>query len=152
MDLSSNPENLLDQWAETLFANDTLAGRRAEGLVVLQVLPELDTGGVERGAVDLANFIASEGGLALVASAGGRMEQKLDRKGCIHLKMPLHSKNPITILSNARRLKKAIRDYGVNIVHARFTRASLGSRTCLSQVWRFLRHNGPWSLTVSRVD
>lgn len=119
MDLSSNPENLLDQWAETLFANDTLAGRRAEGLVVLQVLPELDTGGVERGAVDLANFIASEGGLALVASAGGRMEQKLDRKGCIHLKMPLHSKNPITILSNARRLKKAIRDYGVNIVHAR---------------------------------
>ena len=119
MDLSSNPENLLDQWAETLFANDTLAGRRAEGLVVLQVLPELDTGGVERGAVDLANFIASEGGLALVASAGGRMEQKLDRQGCVHIKIPLHSKNPLIILRNARRLKKVIRDYRVNIVHAR---------------------------------
>ena len=119
MDLSSNPENLLDQWAETLFANDTLAGRRAEGLVVMQVLPELDTGGVERGAVDLANFIAAEGGLALVASAGGRMEQKLNRQGCVHITMPLHSKNPLVILRNARRLKKIIKEYRVNIVHAR---------------------------------
>jgi glycosyltransferase involved in cell wall biosynthesis len=121
MDLSSlhGPDTVLDQWAETLFGKDSLAGRRAEGLVVLQVLPELETGGVERGTIDLANFIASEGGTAIVASAGGRMEQKLDRSGTIHITLPLNTKNPLKVRRNVGRLKKIIRDYGVDVVHAR---------------------------------
>ena len=49
--------------------------------VVLQVLPELNTGGVERGTVDMAEAIVAAGGRALVASNGGRMEHDLQRIG-----------------------------------------------------------------------
>ena len=41
--------------------------------VVLQVLPSLVTGGVERGTVEITQAIAQADGVALVASAGGRM-------------------------------------------------------------------------------
>ena len=42
-------------------------------VAVLQVLPSLVTGGVERGTVEITRAIADAGGIALVASAGGRM-------------------------------------------------------------------------------
>ncbi len=65
--------------------------------VILQVLPELDTGGVERGTVDIARAIVDGGGVALVASQGGRLERELDRFGARHITLPLKSKNLFTM-------------------------------------------------------
>ena len=45
----------------------------SRGPVILQVLPALEGGGVERGTVEIAAAIAEAGGTALVASAGGRI-------------------------------------------------------------------------------
>ena len=68
-------------------AETSAAGTRAP--VVLQVLPALDTGGVERGTVDIAGGVAAAGGRSLVASSGGRMVKELGRFGAIHITLPL---------------------------------------------------------------
>ena len=47
--------------------------QRSDSPVILQVLPSLETGGVERGTVELAQAIQEAEGIALVASAGGRL-------------------------------------------------------------------------------
>lgn len=88
-------------------------------MVVLQVLPALATGGVERGTVEIAAAVAGAGGTALVASAGGRLVTAVERGGGRHVMLPLATKNPIVMLSNAQRLARLIRDWRVEIVHAR---------------------------------
>ena len=88
-------------------------------MVILQVLPSLHTGGVERGAVEMAEAVARAGGTALVASAGGRMVPLLARAGAQHVLLPLATKNPALMLRNAHRLRRLIRTAGVDLVHAR---------------------------------
>ncbi len=87
--------------------------------VVLQVLPSLVTGGVERGTVDMAAALAEAGWTALVASNGGHMVRELERVGVKHIQLPLHSKNPLVMRANIARLDAVIREHGVDIVHAR---------------------------------
>ena len=94
------------------------AGKGA-GPVVLQVVPRLETGGVERGTVQIAKAIVEAGGTALVASEGGALEPYLKRAGATHLALPLASKNPWTMLRNTDRLIAVIARFGVQIVHAR---------------------------------
>jgi len=50
-------------------------------LCVLQVLPELNTGGVERTAIEIAAGIVDAGGRALVASRGGEARVAAERGG-----------------------------------------------------------------------
>ncbi len=87
--------------------------------VVLQVLPALGTGGVERGTVEMTEAIARAGGVALVASAGGPQEPSIRRAGGRHITLPLDTRNPWRIWRNAARLAALIRAEGVAIVHAR---------------------------------
>jgi glycosyltransferase involved in cell wall biosynthesis len=87
--------------------------------VILQVLPALRGGGVERSTVEIAQAITQAGGLALVASDAGRMVAQVQAAGAEHLRLPLDSKNPFRIWRNASRLEKLIRDRRVRIVHAR---------------------------------
>ena len=86
---------------------------------VLQVVPELVTGGVERTAVDIAKALIAEGGRALVASAGGPLVRELLDAGAEHFELPLKSKNPVTVATNIFRLDKLIHREKVDIVHAR---------------------------------
>jgi glycosyltransferase involved in cell wall biosynthesis len=88
-------------------------------LTVLQVLPALDTGGVERGTVEMVQAIVRAGGSALVASSGGRLVAAVERAGGTHITLKLASKNPARIWSNASRLAFLIRAADVDIVHAR---------------------------------
>jgi glycosyltransferase involved in cell wall biosynthesis len=92
----------------------SLAGR-----TVLQVLPALVGGGVERGTVDMAAAIVEAGGTAIVASEGGPMVRELERAGATHVSLPLASKSPATIWRNAGRLARLIRAHDVDLVHAR---------------------------------
>lgn len=90
-----------------------------DGPTVLQVVPSLVTGGVERGAVDMAAALTRAGGTAIIASEGGPLEYELQRIGATHIRLPMASKNPIVMSSNIRRLKKTILAHNVDIVHAR---------------------------------
>jgi glycosyltransferase involved in cell wall biosynthesis len=87
--------------------------------VVLQVLPSLKSGGVERGTLEIARAIAGKGWTSLVASEGGPMAKQLAYSGAEHITLPLASKNPFTIWRNSRRLAKIIRERQVDIIHAR---------------------------------
>ena len=86
---------------------------------VLQVLPALETGGVERSTVDIAQALVAAGWGALVASAGGPMENELRRVGADHWQLPLSGKNPFVIRANVARLEALIEAEGVDLVHAR---------------------------------
>ncbi len=88
-------------------------------LTVLQVLPRLDLGGLERGALEIARAITGAGGRALVASAGGRLEGRLAAHGAELVEGPFASKSPLTIWRNADRLARLIAEEGVDVVHAR---------------------------------
>ncbi len=89
------------------------------GTVVLQVLPRLESGGVERGTVEIAQAIAGAGGVPLVASAGGRLVAAVGRAGGRHVMLPLATKNPVGMWRNAGRLAGLIRAERAGIVHAR---------------------------------
>src|SRR5438874_10335486 len=86
---------------------------------VLQVVPSLVSGGVERGTVELAGALTEAGWTAYVASAGGPMEGELARAGATHPRLPLASKNPLVIRRNAKALIEIIRRNKIDIVHAR---------------------------------
>ncbi len=88
-------------------------------MTVLQVVPRLDTGGVERGTLEITEAITSAGGRSLVASAGGQLEFRLARAGGEFFPMHVDSKNPATMWQNARLMRRLIREEGVDIVHAR---------------------------------
>ena len=86
---------------------------------ILQVIPNLDTGGAERTTIEIAEALTRDGHTALVASEGGAMEGELEAAGGELIRLPLSSKNPLTIWKNANRLAEIMRERGVDLVHAR---------------------------------
>lgn len=90
-----------------------------EAPAVLQVLPSLTTGGVERGTVDIAAALTGAGLRAIVVSAGGPMEHDIERVGGEHITLPVDSKNPLVIRKNIAALAKVIRSRRIGLVHAR---------------------------------
>ncbi len=86
---------------------------------ILQILPALISGGVERGTVDMTAYLVQQGWNAIVVSSGGPMAREVESKGGTHITLSADSKNPLQILWNARVLSKIIRDHNVDIIHAR---------------------------------
>ena len=99
---------------------------------VMQVLPSLATGGVERGTIDVAAAVVAAGGKAVVVSSGGQMVRELERAGAVHVQLPVHSKNPLVMYRNVARLAGLIDEHGVDILHAR-------SRAPAWSAWRAAR-------------
>ena len=91
----------------------------ARAPVVLQVLPSLNGGGVERGTVDVAIALADAGWGSIVASEGGPMAREFIRRGALHIELPLATKNPFKMRANIARIAAIIREHNVDIVHAR---------------------------------
>jgi len=86
---------------------------------VLQVVPELNAGGVERTTLEIVQALTSEGHKAHVISQGGRMEEELLALGGILHKTNIGSKNILSIPRRIRLLRAIIRQYEIDIVHAR---------------------------------
>lgn len=88
---------------------------------VLQVLPALEVGGggVERATLDIGEALAGLGAAPVVASSGGRHVPTLERRGATHVTLPLASKNPLVIRRNIERLCNVVREFGIELVHAR---------------------------------
>ena len=87
-------------------------------LTVLQTLPALDTGGVERGTVEVAAELARRGHRSLVISGGGALTAELSGSGSRHYAWPIGKKSPFTLLL-AGRLRRFLREEKVDILHAR---------------------------------
>lgn len=87
-------------------------------LTVVQLVPALDTGGVERGTVEVADALAGAGHRSVVIGAGGRLVDALVRGGSEHLAWPVGRKSPLT-LRWVPRLRRLLERESVDIVHAR---------------------------------
>lgn len=86
---------------------------------ILQVLPSLISGGVERGTIELAKRLKELDYGSLIVSAGGPLLKQLDEFDIYHINLDVDSKNPLKIRTNAKELARIIKEYDVNIVHAR---------------------------------
>ena len=86
---------------------------------VLQVVPNLLTGGVERGTVDVSAALVQAGWRSVVVSAGGPMVREIERAGGVHVTLPTDSKNPFVVRRNVRRLADLITLHRIDLVHAR---------------------------------
>lgn len=89
------------------------------GRTILQIIPELEAGGAERTAVDIAKGLTDAGARALVATEGGRLVAELQAKGGVWLPFPAASKNPVAMLFNIRKLARLCKQEGVELIHAR---------------------------------
>lgn len=87
--------------------------------VVMQIIPELGPGGAEQGCIDIAAELVRAGSTAIVVSHGGARVHELARIGAIHIDLPVHSKNPLVMWKNIKKIRKLIKDYNVDIVHVR---------------------------------
>ena len=112
-----------------------------KGHTILQVLPRLDVGGVERGCVDIAQAIVASGGQAIVASQGGHLVSTLKNRDIEHVTLPLASKNPFQIGITHYWLKRLIMDRRIDLVHAR-SRAP-----AWSAYWACIRSSTPFMTT-----
>ncbi|MDD5504252.1 MAG: glycosyltransferase [Candidatus Omnitrophica bacterium] len=86
---------------------------------ILQVVPELNSGGVETGTIDLAKQLVKHGHKAVIISNGGRMLNEIVSTGIIHYCLPVHEKSPFTVLTMVDKIKDIISREGIDIVHAR---------------------------------
>lgn len=87
--------------------------------VVLQVLPRLITGGVERSTVEINEALRDAGWTSLVASEGGPLVAEIEQAGGRHVTLPLNRKDPVALWQNAASLARLIREAQVDVVHAR---------------------------------
>lgn len=87
--------------------------------VILQVLPALEMGGVERGTIETAAALAQAGLQNYVVSSGGPMVQELTALGVQHIQMPVQTKNPFKMWQNARALARLVQEKGITLMHVR---------------------------------
>ena len=90
----------------------------ARPLTVVQALPRLESGGVERGTVEVAGELMRLGHRAIVLSAGGPMVVEIERAGGEHVTMNVAKKSPLT-LATARELRRLLRETHADVLHAR---------------------------------
>ena len=93
--------------------------RPLSGRTILQIVPDLQSGGAERATIDIAEALHMAGARALVASVGGRMVSELQAKGGVWLPFPAATKNPLSMALNSYRLARILREEAVDLVHAR---------------------------------
>ncbi len=90
----------------------------ARPLTVVQMLPGLQSGGVERGTLELAGFLARNGHRSIVISGGGRLVPQLEREGSVHVSWRVGEKTP-RCLQYLLPLRALFLNKKVDILHLR---------------------------------
>jgi glycosyltransferase involved in cell wall biosynthesis len=86
---------------------------------IVQILPALDEGGVERGTVELNREFVRRGVASTVISSGGRLAEAVVRDGGRHIVQEVKSKNPLTAFSRASQLRRKLEELKPDLVHIR---------------------------------
>lgn len=85
---------------------------------IIQILPELSSGGVERGTLELASHLVETGHESIVISGGGRLVERLTKSGTRHIQLPVGKKSPLS-LGLVRPLRKLFQSEAPDIIHLR---------------------------------
>ena len=86
---------------------------------LMQVVPSLQSGGVEQGTIDVANYLAEIEKKNYIASCGGQMLSSLNKRFVKHYTISVHSKNFLLMPIVARKINKIINENNINILHIR---------------------------------
>lgn len=87
-------------------------------MTVLQMLPELDTGGVERGTLEIGACLVRNGHRSLVVSAGGKLVQQLVGEGSRHISMAVGAKS-LSAIRFILPLRRLMAEERIDILHLR---------------------------------
>ena len=87
-------------------------------LKVMQILPALDVGGVERGTLEVASALVNAGHQSIVVSAGGRLVKQLQSQGSRHINLKVGEKSLLTLLL-IKKLRSIIIENNIDILHVR---------------------------------
>ena len=129
-------------------------------LKVIQLLPELNIGGVERGTKDFSKFLVESGHQSIVISNGGIFEKDIVNHGAKHISLPIHKKSLFSyFLSN--KLKTIYEKEKPDIVHVRsrmpawinyFAFKKLTKKPILVSTFHGLYSTPLYSQVMSKVD
>lgn len=87
-------------------------------LTVVQVVPDLQPGGTVNHAIEIAEALTRLNHRAVIVSEGGRLQGVAERAGATIIKLPVATKNPSQIVSNAKKLAELSRDLNADVLHA----------------------------------
>lgn len=82
------------------------------------MLPALESGGVEKGTLEIARALVARGHRSLVMSAGGRLVEQLTGTGSEHFQWPVGRKS-LRTLWLARELRRFLQEQQIDIIHVR---------------------------------
>jgi len=85
---------------------------------VIQILPELNTGGVERGTLEVGKYLVEHGHESIVISNGGRLVEQLEAEGSRHITLPIHKKR-LSSLKQVKALRRLFEEERPDILHLR---------------------------------
>ena len=86
---------------------------------VIQVLPALNSGGVERGTLEISEYLVKKGWRSVVISSGGKLVNRLTRNGTKHINLQTNTKNPLKWKNLRKKLKNVFEDEKPDIIHVR---------------------------------
>ena len=90
----------------------------AKHLTVVQMLPALESGGVEKGTLEVGRHLVNNGHRSIVISAGGRLVEQLAREGSEHIAWPVGAKR-LTTLRYIWQLRDFLARERPDILHLR---------------------------------
>ncbi len=87
-------------------------------LTVMQLLPDLNSGGVERGTLELGRHLVQNGHKSIVVSGGGRLVKQLEEDGSYHVLKKIGSKSPLALFC-IWPLRQEMKKKRVDVLHLR---------------------------------
>lgn len=86
---------------------------------IVQLLPELNEGGIERGVVELNRELVKKGFESIIISNGGKLVEQIQKDGGLHIKYNVCSKNPFSVIFRVFGLRKILKNIKPDILHVR---------------------------------
>ena len=85
--------------------------------VILQIVPALNNGGVERGVIETSKFLVKNNNKSIVISSGGIYEHLISRHGGILYKLDIHVNNPFKWKILRNKVEDIIKKESVDLIH-----------------------------------
>lgn len=129
-------------------------------LTIMQVLPALEGGGVERGTLEVAHELVRRGHRSIVVSAGGRLVDDLLHSGSEHVRLDIGRKS-LRTLGVIPKFRALVRDVKPNVLHlrsrlpawvARFAVGRLPTRPAIVTTVHGLYSVSRYSAIMTRAD